>query len=239
MTDEAPAGRPHSAPSYTPFFIAILTPFAVAIAAAALPDLTAHPLARAALALVAAAPPVALLVSLVLRARLIEESVRQLARGDFARALPSVDGAHLSGILLDLDGMRRTLHGQLRDLGLSSEEQDRNLGLARRSLQELTVGVARQLTAVEETATSLHEMTASLKDIAEHVEVLASSARGVELVDPRDDGDELGGRRQPRRARDQRARDGQLDRGDGLLDQGGREERRRALAHRRGDRAPR
>ena len=152
MTDEAPAGRPHSAPSYTPFFIAILTPFAVAIAAAALPDLTAHPLARAALALVAAAPPVALLVSLVLRARLIEESVRQLARGDFARALPSVDGAHLSGILLDLDGMRRTLHGQLRDLGLSSEEQDRNLGLARRSLQELTVGVGRQVTAVEETA---------------------------------------------------------------------------------------
>jgi len=53
-------------------------------------------------------------------------------------------------MLTDLDGLRRMLQGQLRDMSLSSDEQERSLASARRMLQELAGGVQKQVASVEE-----------------------------------------------------------------------------------------
>src|SRR6266568_3239486 len=156
--------------------LAIGVPVVLAIAAAVFPQFPDHPAARAALALAAAALPAVFLINVLLRTRVLDDSVKQLARGDLAQALPSVDDEALTAVLLDLDGLRRTLQLQLREMGVSGDEQERALATARRSLGDLAAGVQRQVTAVDETAASLSQMSASLKGIAENVEVLASSA---------------------------------------------------------------
>src|SRR5215468_10105950 len=174
MTDEAPrAGR---STSLVRLGLAVAVPVALAILAAAYPQLTDHSILRAALALAAGALPAFMLIGLLSRTRVLEDSIRQLARGDLARALPMLDDEALAGMLAELDAMRRMLQGQLRDMSVSSDEQERSLSVARRTLLDLAGGVQKQVASVEETAASLSQMTASLKGIAENVEVLASSA---------------------------------------------------------------
>ena len=154
MSDEAPrAGR---STSYLRLGLAIAVPVLLALLAAGFPQLTDHSILRAALALAAGAIPASMLIGLIVRTRVLEESIRQLARGDLARALPMVDDEALAGMLAELDAMRRMLQGQLRDMAVSSDEQERSLSVARRTLLELAGGVQKQVAAVEETAASLH-----------------------------------------------------------------------------------
>src|SRR5262245_61460213 len=169
MNDEVPrAGR---TPSFARIGFAVAVPGILAVLAAAIPQFPDHPLARAALAVFAGAVPAFFLITLLARTRILEDSVRQLSRGDLVQALPSLEDEALSGMLLDLDALRRMLQAQLRDVSASSEEQERALSSARRILGELAGGVQKQVASVEETAASLSQMSASLKNIAENVEV--------------------------------------------------------------------
>ncbi len=59
----------------------------------------------------------------------------------------------------------------------------------------LTDGVAQQLNASDETARYIKEMTSSQREIAEHVEVLATSAEEIELLGDPDDGHQRAGGR--------------------------------------------
>ena len=57
-----------------------------------------------------------------------------------------------------------------------AKNQDRLINDATKGIEEVRVSVEKQLGAIEETAASLHQMTASLKQIAHSVETLASAA---------------------------------------------------------------
>jgi hypothetical protein len=110
-----------------------------------------------------------------------------------------------------------------------------NAAGAQERRDNLVSGLGEQMAAVEQTTSSMKEMTASLQEIAQHVEALALERRGELVEHPRDDGHQRRGGREHGEPRVERARDGLVHRGDGLLHQGGRPERGRPLAHRRRD----
>jgi methyl-accepting chemotaxis protein len=98
----------------------------------------------------------------------------------------------------------------------------------------LTDGVAQQLNASDETARYIKEMTSSQREIAEHVEVLATSAEesSSSVIQMTATNEQVAGNivdlatsvRETVASIEEMA----------VLDQRGRQERRRALAHRRG-----
>src|SRR5262249_56253517 len=94
--------------------------------AALVPQVVSNPLAPVALVLVAAAAPVWLLITLRSRVRLLEESARQLSRGDWQRPLVSVDDEVLSPVFVELDALRRHLAQRDREGTAVTAEQDRS-----------------------------------------------------------------------------------------------------------------
>ena len=156
--------------------LAFAIPAALVVLTLAAPALSSHQGVVALAIAVAAAVPLFLLFSQRARARTVEDGIRQLSRGELGRAIPMSDDETYSGIFSELEGLRRTFQGQIKDMALSTDDQDRVLAAARRNIEELASGVQKQVTSVEETAASLQQMTASLKGIAENVEVLASAA---------------------------------------------------------------
>ena len=171
MAEEAPRSAPQNLR-----FIAVLVVSLLAAIAALVPVVSGSPFLPFVLVIVAAAGPLALIITLRSRVRLLEESARQLARGDWQRPLVTVDDETLAPVYLELDALRRYLSQRDREGTALHEEQDRSLGVARRSLNELLATVERQVKSAEETAAALHQMSVQLKGIAENVEVLATAA---------------------------------------------------------------
>ncbi len=103
------------------------------------------------------------------------------------------------------------------------------------AVRSLTDGVANQMNAAEESSRHLKEMSNLLRELGQNVEVLAanaeeSSSSVLEMTATNETVAE-----NIVRARRERPRDRRQHRGDGVLDQRGRQERRRALAHGRRD----
>src|ERR1043165_2668152 len=65
---------------------------------------------------------------------------------------------------------------EAREGGVDKDELSEAAGNLSAALRSLTDGVAQQLNASDETARYIKEMTSSQREIAEHVEVLATSA---------------------------------------------------------------
>src|SRR6476646_2776968 len=69
-----------------------------------------------------------------------------------------------------------TMAQRMTGIESDTKTQDRLVADVDKNIGEMRASVERQLGAIEETAASLHEMTASLKQIAHSVETLAAAA---------------------------------------------------------------
>ncbi|MBI4512026.1 MAG: methyl-accepting protein, partial [Deltaproteobacteria bacterium] len=175
MSDDTAYGR--RAQGGPLHLVAAGVPIALALLAVALPYHT--PLMRAvsvAMVAIAGTVPAVLYFAMRSRVKTVEDSVRDLSRGNLSRQLPSFDDEALAPIIGELDSLRENMRARLSDMADASDEQDRSVSAAKRDLNELAQGVQRQVSAIEDTATSLQEMSATLKGLAENVETLASAA---------------------------------------------------------------
>ena len=162
MTDDQEPFDERHAISMPWVLAAIGVPIGAALVAATWPLAQHTPLLLAGLVLAGAGGPLSLLLTSRKRAAQLEDHVRRLVRGEMARPLAAIDDDNLGPIGNKLEQLRRQLSERLRDTAAATDENERALGSARRDLSEIAAGAERQLTAVEETATSLHEMTAEI-----------------------------------------------------------------------------
>ena len=140
MADDGPALRGSGSLMRTVWVVGIpAVLFAVALA---LPSVLAlHELIPALFVALAAGVPLAHLYTQRSRARGVEDGIRQLSRGELGRALPVSDDDVYAGIFTELESLRRTFQGQLKDMAISTDDQDRVLTAARRNIEELALTV--------------------------------------------------------------------------------------------------
>src|SRR5262249_1740072 len=106
----------------------------------------------------------------------LRQSVRSMGEGDLGQPIMVDDEGALGDLGADLEHTRKALRRQMTAMQTQRDEQPRLINDLGQEDNDF-VGGDRQLAAAsEETAASMHEMTASLKGIAENVETLAGAA---------------------------------------------------------------
>ena len=106
----------------------------------------------------------------------LADAVRQAARGE-APSIPQGTPDTTRRLYLELIRFAESLEQEKQTERRASLETREAVQTLDDLLRRLGDGVGTQLSASEETARSIKDMTSALRDIAQHVEVLASAAK--------------------------------------------------------------
>ena len=106
----------------------------------------------------------------------LRASVQRLTAGDFGEPVPLTGDEPIGSLAEVLERLRKQLYQQNQDVLRQVGAQSKMSGDIDGVLRELRDTIAAQMSALEETSASLHEMTTSAKQIAQSVETLARGA---------------------------------------------------------------
>ena len=100
----------------------------------------------------------------------------RMSTGDFSEPVPQTSEEPLANLSEILERVRKQLNQQTQEIARHLGAQSKMSGDVDGVLHDLRETIASQVSALEETSTSLHEMTTSAKQIAQSVETLARGA---------------------------------------------------------------
>ena len=106
----------------------------------------------------------------------LRASVQRLTAGDYGEPVPLTGDEPIGSLGEVLERLRKQLYQQNQDVLRQVGAQSKMSGDIDGVLRELRDTIAAQMSALEETSASLHEMTTSAKQIAQSVETLARGA---------------------------------------------------------------
>ena len=106
----------------------------------------------------------------------LRTALSRMANGEFSDPVPLTADEPLGNVSELLERLRKQQHTQHQEIVRQLGTQSKMSGDIESVLTELRASIQGQMSALEETSASLHEMTTSAKQIAQSVETLARGA---------------------------------------------------------------
>ncbi len=106
----------------------------------------------------------------------LRSSLQRMSSGDYSEPVPLSADEPLGSTAELLERLRKQFHAQHQEVLRQIGTQAKMSGDLESVLSELRASIQSQMSALEETSASLHEMTTSAKQIAQSVETLARGA---------------------------------------------------------------
>ena len=103
-------------------------------------------------------------------------ALQRLSAGDYSEPVPHPGDEPLASLAEQIERLRKQQNGQLQELARQVGSQSKMSAEVDAVLGDLRTTIQSQMSALEETSASLHEMTTSAKQIAQSVETLARGA---------------------------------------------------------------
>ena len=117
---------------------------------------------------------------IVHQAHQLSGALQQMAERNFSQALPDLGQDELGQIGRSAETIRSTLGGIAQELAQSNEQLDATSAQLQEIIAITRQGVEKQLRETEAVASAIHDMTATMQEVAEQAQEAAASAESAD-----------------------------------------------------------